>query len=67
MGKIKILNDPNGRYQEGSVYEVTDIIRDYCKANEGKDNGMTDYVCRIPIASAIDFICEAWQINYKFV
>ena len=67
MGKIKILNDPNGRYQEGSVYEVTDIIRDYCEANKGRDNGMTDYVCRIHIASAIDFICEAWEINYKFV
>lgn len=65
MGKIKILSDRDGVYEVGSVVDVMSIIRDYL--NCCTDNSLKGWIERIPIPSAVDFIADAWGIEYKFI
>ena len=65
MGKIKILHDPEGVYTADSVYDADEILEDYCDCCT--DKSLIDYLYRIPDESAINFICNAWLIDYEFV
>jgi len=65
MGNVRILNDNGGVYEQGSIVDVGQLITDYCDCTD--DQGIIDYLWRIPIPSAIDFIAEAWGIEYEFV
>ena len=65
MGKIKILHDPDGVYEDGSVHDIKEIIRDYCDCCT--DESLMDYLYRISIPSAMAFICNAWSLEYEYV
>ena len=65
MGKIKIIHDLDGVYEDGSVHDIKEIIRDYCDCCT--DESLMDYLYRIPIPSAMAFICNAWSLEYEFV
>ncbi len=66
MGKIKILSDDGGVYEAGQVVSVKDLIQSFCGClHYGKD--LIDYVCRIPIPSAVALIAEKWGLRYEFV
>ena len=65
MGKIKIIHDPDGVYEDGSVHDIKDIIISYCECCS--DKSLADYLYRIPIPSAMAFICNAWSLEYEYV
>lgn len=62
---IKILRDTGNVYEEGKIISVGQLIDDYSECTD--DQGLIDYLWRIPIPSAIAFIAEAWGIEYEFV
>lgn len=65
MGKIKILSDRDGVYEIGSIVNVMDFIQSYIDCCT--DNSTTEWITVIPIPSAVNFIAEAWGIDYKYV
>lgn len=65
MGKIKILSDRDGVYEVGQIVNVMDFISDYCSSIS--DKGTIGWIQRIPMSSAVNFIADAWGINYEFV
>lgn len=67
MGKIKIISDEGEVYAKGEIVDVHDLITSYCECCDNESKSIADYVCRIPIPSAVDFIAKAWGIEYEFV
>lgn len=65
MGKIRIKSDDGAVYEIGSVIEVADFIKSYRECTN--DKSLIDWLYRIPIPSAVDFIAKAWGIEYEFV
>ena len=65
MGKIKILSDDGNVYKNDEVVDVADLIRSYCDCTN--DNDLKDWLWKIPIQSAVDFITKAWGIEYKYI
>lgn len=65
MGKIKILSDRDGVYEIGSIVNVMDFIQSYIDCCT--DNSITEWITVIPIPSAVNFIADAWGIDYKYV
>lgn len=65
MGKIKILSDRDGVYQVGSIIDVMQFIQAYI--DHCNDKSTNEWLCVIPIPSAVNFIAEAWGIEYEFV
>ena len=65
MEKIKILSDDRNVYKNDEVVDVADLIRSYCDSTN--DNDLKDWLWKIPIPSAVDFIAKAWVIEYKYI
>lgn len=65
MGTIKILSGENGIYNAGTVIEIMDFLQGYF--NVTPDKSLVDYLQRIPIPSAIDYIAKDWGLKYEFV
>lgn len=65
MGTIKILHDRSGVFSNGETYNVMDFLQGYFNVTPNK--GLVDYLSRIPIPSAIDYIAKDWGLEYKFV
>lgn len=65
MGKIKILSDRDGVYEVGSVVNVMDLIRSWMDCCT--DDSLKGWISRIPMPSAVQFIADAWGIDYKYV
>lgn len=65
MGRIRIKSDDGAVYEKGSVIEVADFIESYCECTN--DKSLIDWLYRVPIPSAVDFIAKAWGIEYDFV
>lgn len=47
------------------IISVEQLINDYCECTDDQD--LVAFLWRIPIPSAIDFIADAWGIQYEFV
>lgn len=62
---IKIIRDNGNVYEAGLIISVGKLMEDYCECTD--DQGLIDFLWRIPIPSAIAFIAEAWGIEYEFV
>lgn len=65
MEKIKILSDDGNVYKNDEVVDIADLIRSYCGSTN--DNDLKDWLWKIPIPSAVDFIAKAWGIEYKYI
>lgn len=65
MGQIEIIYDPGKVYEEGTVLPVEELIEQYRETLPSMN--VYDWLCRIPIPTAVDFIAEAWGISYRFV
>ena len=65
MGKIRITNDGGSVYEHGEIIEVGDLIRDYCKCDN--DKSLQDWLCRVPIPTAVKHIADMWELEYEFV
>ena len=65
MGKIKINSDNGNVYEIGSIVNIMDFIDSFCGCTN--DESLVAYIYRIPIPSAVDFIADAWGIDYEFV
>lgn len=65
MGKIKIISDDGNVYKKDEVVDVSDLIRSYCDCTN--DNDLKDWLWKIPIPDAVDFITNAWGIEYKYI
>ena len=65
MGEIRIIRDSGNVYQNGEIVSVADFIQSWTDCTD--DQGTIDFVWRIPIPSAVDFIADAWGIEYEFV
>lgn len=64
MGRIRITHDPLGLYEDGSVVETKDLIESYCE--QSNDESICGWLNRIPVASAVAFVCEAWELDYEW-
>lgn len=67
MGKIRILSDDGGVYAAGTVIGMMELIRSFCDCCDYENRSVADYVCRIPMPSAVAFIAESWGLQYEFV
>lgn len=65
MGTIKILHDRSGVFSNGETYNIMDFLQGYF--NVTPDKSLVDYLQRIPIPSAIDYIAKDWGLEYKFI
>jgi len=65
MGKIKITSDKYGVFKSDTTMDVMDFMSQYFK--ETKDKALVDWLQRIPIPSAVDYIAQEWGLTYKFV
>lgn len=65
MGKIKITSDKYGVFKHDTIMNVMDFMRQYF--NEMEDKALVDWLQRIPIPSAVDYIAQEWGLTYKFV
>jgi len=68
MGQIQILHDRDGAYgyPVGAKMSVDALFEDF-RISEDCDDELYAYLCRIPIPAAVDYIAEAWGIEYKYV
>lgn len=70
MKKIKITSDADGEYgyPKGLVIPAEEFIRDYVDTlNEVEDADAIDFIKSLQEEYAVDFIADAWGIDYKFV
>ena len=65
MGKIKITSDKYGVFKSDTTMDVMDFMTQYF--NEMEDKSLVDWLQRIPIPSAVDYIAQEWGLTYKFV
>jgi hypothetical protein len=65
MGKIKITSDKYGVFKSDTVMNVMDFMSQYFKETE--DKALVDWLQRIPIPSAVDYIAQEWGLTYRFV
>ena len=65
MGKIKITTDKYGVFKSDTVMNVMDFMSQYFKETE--DKSLVDWLQRIPIPSAVDYIAQEWGLTYRFV
>ena len=65
MGKIKITSDKHGVFKSDTVMNVMDFMTQYF--SEMKDKSLVDWLQRIPIPSAVDYIAQEWGLTYIFV
>lgn len=65
MGKIKITSDKNGVFKSDATMDVMDFMSQYFKKTE--DKSLVDWLQRIPIPSAVDYIAQELGLTYKFV
>lgn len=65
IGKIKILHDRDGVYRVGEVVNIEDLFGDFAASCQNTRDEL-DYLYRIPIPAAVDYIANAWGIDYKF-
>lgn len=65
MGKIKITSDKHGVFKTDTVMDVMDFMRQYF--NEMGDENLVDWLQRIPMPSAVDYIAAECGLTYKFV
>lgn len=66
MGKIYVINDKTKVRKIGDIIDVKDFIKEYLDSIQ-EDTALKDWLCRIPITSAVDYIANEWGITYKFV
>lgn len=66
MGKIYVINDKTKVRKCGEIIEVKDFIKEYLDSIQ-EDTALKDWLCRIPIPAAVDYIAKEWSIDYKFV
>ena len=64
--KIKILFDPEGAYgyPKNEIIEADKLIEDYIDC---QDEYMVDYIKSVDTCKAVDFIAEAWGLDYEFI
>lgn len=65
MGKIKITSDKYGVFKSDTTMDIMDFMRQYF--NEMEDKSLVDWLQRIPIPSAVDYIAQEWGLTYRFV
>ena len=65
MGKIKITSDKYGVFKSDTVMNVMEFMTQYF--NEMEDKSLVDWLQRIPIPSAVDYIAQEWGLTYRFV
>ena len=65
MGKIKITSDKYGVFKSDTTMDIMDFVRQYF--NEIEDKSLVDWLQRIPIPSAVDYIAQEWGLTYRFV
>ena len=65
MGRIKITSDKHGVFKSDTVMNVMDFMTQYF--NEMEDKSLVDWLQRIPIPSAVDYIAQEWGLTYRFV
>ena len=65
MGKIKITSDKYGVFKSDTTMDIMDFMRQYF--NEIEDKSLVDWLQRIPIPSAVDYIAQEWGLTYRFV
>ena len=66
MGKIYVINDKTKVRKMGDVIDVMDFIKEYLDSIV-EDSRLKEWLWRIPIPSAVDYIANEWGISYKFV
>ena len=65
MGKIKITSDKHGVFKSDTTMDVMDFMMQYFDETEDKE--LVDWLQRIPIPSAVDYIAQEWGLTYRFV
>ena len=65
MGKIKITSDKYGVFKSDTTMDIMDFMTQYF--NEMEDKSLVDWLQRIPIPSAVDYIAQEWGLTYRFV
>ncbi len=64
--KVRITSDRNKVYKDGQILTANELITDYADTS-GADSGDIDWLYRISIADAIDFIADMWGLGYEYV
>ena len=65
MEKIKILHDVGDVYEDNSIHGIKEIIDDY--VDTCNDKSVITWLYSIPLPTAIEFIADAWGLDYEFV
>ena len=65
MGKIKITSDKHVVFKSDTTMDVMDFMMQYFDETEDKE--LVDWLQRIPIPSAVDYIAQEWGLTYRFV
>lgn len=60
--KIRILKDKRNVYKKGEEISIYKLLADYKSTHD--DDG---WIERIPIANAVDIMCEEMGIEYEYV
>lgn len=67
--KIKITFDPEGIYDpEDGIIDAQQLVDDYINClNEVEDADTIDFLKKIEIGKAVDFVADMWRLDYKIV